>query len=179
MSDSIVDHLFREFQEIVKFLEAQKESSFKITTEDNFRKTLLLTAASYFEDRIRTHISNLVSAASKNNELVVELIKKKVTDSRQYHTLFAWEKSNANHFFSQFGKGFKEYMEKQIDSNEELDESIKAFMEIGSARNRLVHENFGTFPLEKTTEEIYASYNKALIFVESVPNKFIEYEQTK
>jgi hypothetical protein len=51
----------------------------------------------------------------------------------------------------------------------ELENSIKSFMEIGSSRNRLVHQDYGSFTLEKTSDEVYASYNSALRFVESVP----------
>jgi hypothetical protein len=42
-------------------------------------------------------------------------------------------------------------------------------MELGAERNRLVHTDFGSFSLEKTSEEIYDLYKKALKFVESFP----------
>lgn len=43
------------------------------------------------------------------------------------------------------------------------------FLELGGERNRLVHEDFGAFTLEKTTEEIHALYCRTLHFVEAIP----------
>ena len=48
--------------------------------------------------------------------------------------------------------------------------------ELGRERNRLVHQNFGVVPLEKTTEEIHELYRRALLFVESVPAALREFD---
>jgi len=56
-------------------------------------------------------------------------------------------------------------MEDIIQKDEELRLAVGAFMELGRDRNRLVHEDFATFVLEKTAEEIYAQYKSALCFV--------------
>ena len=44
-------------------------------------------------------------------------------------------------------------------------------MEIGRERNRLVHQDFGNYSLEKTSDEIYKLYSDALFFVEALPQK--------
>lgn len=49
---------------------------------------------------------------------------------------------------------------------------MKAFMEIGRDRNRLVHEDFATFTLEKTAEEIHNHYQTALVFVNCIAAEF-------
>ena len=57
-------------------------------------------------------------------------------------------------------------MEELSRADEALRKSIKDFMEVGRDRNRLIHQDFATFPLEKTTDEIYQQYKSALVFVE-------------
>ncbi len=46
---------------------------------------------------------------------------------------------------------------------------------IGSERNRLVHEDFASYTLEKTTDEIYEAYRKGMTFLEVVPAKLRSY----
>lgn len=93
---------------------------------------------------------------------------------RQYHTLFSWEKSNANSFFGLFGTDFKDYMTSQVKNDQDLDDSIKAFLRLGETRNELVHGNFAIFPLERTAEQIYELYRQASLFVDLLPLKLRE-----
>ena len=60
-------------------------------------------------------------------------------------------------------------MKARIRGDGDLDDSVRAFLELGRERNGLVHQDFGAVPLEKTTEEIHALYRRAMLFVESVP----------
>lgn len=66
-------------------------------------------------------------------------------------------------------------MKAEVKSDENLAGAIKAFNEIGLERNRLVHQNFGTFTLEKTAAEIFALYKTAEGFLDVIPNKLREY----
>ena len=59
-----------------------------------------------------------------------------------------------------------------VKTDDQLDISVKAFLEIGRERNRLVHQDYGTFTLEKTADEIYKLYQAALTFVEVLPARF-------
>lgn len=168
--ETIVGSLYSQFVDIVTFLDEKKEPSLRITAEETFRKALLLAAASYFENRICEAIIAFAEDASSGNEGLVEFIKNQAI-SRRYHTLFEWEKQNANMFFGLFGKAFRDLMKSEVTNDEEFGDAIKAFMEIGRERNRLVHQNYGIFYLEKNTEEIYKLYKTALKFVESIPEK--------
>jgi len=94
---------------------------------------------------------------------------------QQYHTYFSWgEKDdadkpgkNANQFFSLFGENFKTRITEIIRKNKTLDDSIRAFIELGHLRNLLVHSNFASYNFEnKTTDEIYLMYQKALLFID-------------
>ncbi len=173
MEKTVVDRLYDEYKDLVSFLDRNNEISFRTLADANFRKSLLLAAASYFEHHLTSILSDFIQNESPENQLLFEFVKNKAI-SRQYHTYFSWNEKNANQFFGLFGDSFKTYMKDEVKNNEDLDKSIKAFLEIGQDRNRLVHQNFGTIHLEKTTKEIYELYQAALSFLESLPCKMQE-----
>jgi len=164
---TVVDNLYADFSAIVQILDASSEVSLRSSVEANFRKALLLCAASFFEHKLSTSILDFCHESSKGNTLIPSLIRIKAVN-RQYHTWFSWESSNVNQFIGLFGDDFKKFMSGYIKDNN-LEVPIKDFMEIGSSRNRLVHQDFGSFTLEKTSSEIYNTYESALLFVDSVP----------
>ncbi len=173
MKATIVERLHTQFLEIIGQID-EKEITLRLTAEENFRKTLLLAAASYFEARITEALMDLVRNSTRGNHLVEEFVRNKAI-SRQYHSWFQWDAGNANSFFGLFGTGFKAFMKNRIKENEDIAHSIKAFLEIGSERNRLVHQNFGTFALEKDEDEIYNLYVKARPFVENISHVMMEF----
>jgi len=174
MTPTPIDSLHDDFIEIVKVLEEHGEISLQNTTQENFRKSLLLSSASYFETKLTYEIITFFEKTSNNNLLGSEFIKHSAV-FRQYHTFFDWKAYNANHFFSLFGEDFKKFMLAEIKKDTKLEKGVTAFMAIGSDRNRLVHENYVVFPLEKTTQEIFSLYLDALYFVEIFPKKLQEY----
>ena len=96
--------------------------------------------------------------------------------ARQYHTWFEWTEKNANKFFALFGSEFKSAMSGRIKDSEELRLSVQSFLEVGNERNRLVHQDYATFQMEKTLDEIYALYKGALKFVEMLPIALREHD---
>jgi hypothetical protein len=165
---TIVDRIYQEYKDITSFLDAAGEISLRSAADETFRKSLLLAAASYFEKEITSHIIEYISTTTNNNVMLLAFIKNKAL-SRQYHTFFNWEANNANTFFGLFGEGFKVKMKTYIDSNESFESSIKDFLELGRDRNRLVHQDYGSFTLEKTADEIFNQYHNALFFVNELP----------
>jgi hypothetical protein len=165
---TIVEKMNGEFRALMDFLDERGEISLRSTVDGNFRKSLLLCVASYFEKVMSDHIADFIEEVSSKNIIALEFVRNKAI-RYQYHTWFAWKERNANQFFSLFGDEFKRFMRDRIRIDQALDLSIKAFLEIGDERNRLVHQDFGSFSLEKTTAEIYDLYEKAAVFVESVP----------
>ncbi len=109
-----------------------------------------------------------------NGEVVVEFVRNKAIE-RQFHSYFSWGARNANQFFRLFGEGYKSYMAQRVKADQSYDQAVRAFLEIGDARNRLVHQDFGNFTLEKTSEEIFALYEEASRFVRSIESSFDEY----
>jgi RiboL-PSP-HEPN len=171
---NVVDKLYGEFVAIVQMMDRYNAISFRNTLNENFRKTLLLCAASHFEFRITSDVMSFCEEISGGNSLVPSLIKKKAV-TRQYHTWFNWESNNANAFFSMFGEEFKAYMAALLKTDENLTKSVADFIELGRERNRLVHQDYGSFSLEKTSEEIFSLYASGLMFVEYVPKALRDY----
>lgn len=168
MSLVIIERLYEDHRLLYQKLIDATEVSLASAVDDIFRKALLLAAASYFEHEICSAILDYVSEKANADKAIMSLTKSKVV-SRQYHTYFEWESPNANKFFSLFGEEYKQYVKAIIDNDADLQESIRAFLEIGNLRNQLVHLDYATFQLNKTGDEIYQLYNKAKGFIEFVP----------
>jgi len=169
--ESAVDNLYSEARNVLDILHDIPEVSLEVSASNHFRKALLMAAASYFEHRVSQHVMEYISEFSEGTPMIVNFVKNKAV-SRQYHTWFAWKENNANQFFSLFGDQFKEYMNKKIQNSDDLKASIQGFMEIGRLRNSLVHQDYATYLMDKTLDEIYTLYKSALKFVENLPDCF-------
>ena len=172
-----VDRLHGEFTQLLAFLDANEEVSLRNVADGNFRKALLLAAASYFERRLTTGIVDFVGEATSTDHVVRWLVQRKAVE-RQYHTWFDWNGRNANQFFRLFGRAFSDHAKALVDNNEDLSSAVQAFLEIGRERNRLVHQDFASFPLEKTSDEIYETYCSATEFVEWFPQELRRFSDT-
>ena len=69
---------------------------------------------------------------------------------------------------------FKKNFIKCVKEDGALEDSVKAFMEIGRERNRLVHDNFGAFTIEKSFKEIINLHEKAKFFPLKLQDKLNE-----
>jgi len=174
MPTPLINRLYEDSKLLLEKLLADGEISLATTVDDIFRKTLLLAAASFFEQAIGEAILEYVAEKADSDAAVVSLTKVKAID-RQYHTYFDWNASNANSFFGHFGEQYKKYAKAKVDGDPVLKESIRAFLEVGSLRNQLVHQNYATFTLEKTADEIYSLYTSALIFIDFLPGSFRDF----
>ena len=160
----VVDSTYKDFKDAVKILASANEVSLQLILESNLRKTLLLSSASYFENYLTREVAAFVDEVAAGNNMISSLVRTKVI-SRQYHTWFDWEKRNANKFFSLFGQSFTAHMTARIKADKALEQSVHAFLEIGQLRNLLVHLDYASYFIDKTSEEIYALYGKANDFV--------------
>lgn len=174
MADTIVDALYTDTKTLIVYLEQQNEVSMRAVADTSLTKSLVLAAASLYESLIQDAIVEFAKEKTANTETLVEFLKNKAIE-RQYHSFFQWEQRNANKFFSLFGPLFSEYMRQQVRASEDLQKSIAAFMELGELRNRLAHQNFAAFVIDKTAAEIYDLHKLAIPFVESFPQKLREF----
>lgn len=178
MSGTSVDRIYGDIDQLLTLLSNSGEISLRNSADDTYRKSLLLSIASYFETTLSKAVLDFVEEQTCNKHIVVSLVKAKVI-SRQYHTWFDWNGNNANSFFSLFGSDFKASAAEAVKQNQELEASVKIFLELGRDRNRLVHQDYGSFPLEKTSNEIYQGYQSALLFVNWVPRALRKYAVPK
>jgi hypothetical protein len=167
MEKTVVDTLYEQYKKLLEFLLENSQPSYAILVEDNMKKNLILASSSYFEYYITDKILNHFSFLSNQSELVTEFIRNKAI-SRQYHTYFNWTDTNANSFFGLFGHNFSTYMKAKVKTDESLNQSIKAFLELGGERNKIVHQNFASYNVNKTIEEIFNSYITACYFIERI-----------
>jgi hypothetical protein len=165
MKQNIIDTIYKENLELLNFLEERNEPSFNTQFNAIFTKTLLLSIASYFEHEICKMVQVFIEHKAQRDECIIAIVKQKAIN-RQYHTYFDWEGKNANKFFSLFGSNFKEERSREINNNPILKSAIISFLELGNERNKLVHQNFASYNIEKTAEEVYLLYEKAMPFME-------------
>jgi hypothetical protein len=167
---NIIDTLYSDISELLKQLEERKEVSIQSFANSNLRKVLLLSAASWFETRIGDALQTFSTIHSNGHSGIESLIKRKAID-RQYHTYFDWKQKKPGPFYSLFGDACGDQLKGMVNGDEKLKDALAAFLELGSLRNELVHENFAAFPFDKTAEEVYALYQRAEIFVVFVEEK--------
>jgi hypothetical protein len=166
-----VDRLYAEANAVIGLL--RSELSLQVSASDHFRKALLLAAASHFEDRVCNVVLDYVRNRAKGSNLVENFVRNKAV-ARQYHSWFSWDANNANHFFGLFGAEFRASMAMRVKGSQEMQAAISAFLELGNERNRLVHQNYASFPMEKTLDEVYSLYKKSETFVNALPAAFKE-----
>ena len=68
-------------------------------------------------------------------------------------------------------------MEQLCKADEAFDVGVRSFIEIGRERNRLAHQDFGSYVLEKTFDEIYDLYNRARVFPERLRQCFGDFSE--
>jgi RiboL-PSP-HEPN len=172
-----IDRLYDEATAVIELLHKGSETSLQVAAADHFRKALFLAVASHFEDLICNCVLDFVRERANGSSLVESFVRNKAI-ARQYHTWFAWGENNANQFYGLFGSQFRTAMMAQISETPELRNSVKAFLELGNERNRLVHQNYATFLMEKTLDEIYGLYKDASRFVDLLPRAFRDCEKS-
>ena len=168
-ADNIIRTMMREHLELTDHLTQSGAISLRSRADAAFSKTLLLSVASYFESRIIDDVVGVFDEETNGSEALVAFVLDK-TASRGYSSWFAWDRPNANKFFSAFGPRFRAFMDDSIKQDPSLAASIRAFMELGSLRNELVHQNFAQYPLDKTVDEVFELYETAANFVDRFPN---------
>ncbi len=166
MYSAKIKSLYEEYGELIEFCRLNGQVSFEMYINDTYKKSLLLSAASYFETVIIKTIHDFTESKSRQNPALISFVDNKAL-KRQYHTFFNWDGNNANQFWGLFGDTFRQEAKKQIQEKG-LADAEHAFMAIGRERNLLVHQNYIEATINDTFEEIYKKYEKACDFVELV-----------
>ena len=162
----------------MEYLKSRNQLTMLSRVEDAFGKTLIVAAASYFEVRLTQIILDLYRESTRHAEPLVEFVRNQAIGTR-FAQLFNWsDAANGNSFYGLFGKNFSDDMKSRVRGSRRLDDSVKAFLEIGDLRNRMVHRNFADFQLEKTVEEVYSLYQTAAFFLDEFPDAVRQFAET-
>lgn len=167
-----VNELFTNCDKNYKLLLEIKEVSFATEYKGQLAKVVLLACASFFEANIIDTVMKSLNVSGC--QLTYNFVLRKAL-LRQYHALFDWKAKNANNFFSLFGEGFRDFMKTKVKDDESLDLGIKNFLELGRLRNQLTHDNYATFVLELTVEDIYEKFSSARFFTDKIESHCKEY----
>ncbi|MFJ3643332.1 HEPN domain-containing protein [Streptomyces sp. NPDC090108] len=162
-----VELLYRDQKQMLDELQL-REPSFHATLQSMLPKVLMLAAASEFEHFVCSHIRDYV-AESSSGDRISFLVERKAIN-RQYHTYFDWPKQKAGTFWALFGPDFKKAAEARVSGQEELSAGLKAFLEVGSVRNNLVHNNYADVTISYTLDEVHQLYTVGCKFVDSLPS---------
>ncbi|MBI5060493.1 hypothetical protein HZB60_12020 [candidate division KSB1 bacterium] len=173
---TIVDERYAEYRDLLQLLVEANQPSLRNSAEDGLRKMLLLIAASYLEEQLCRELLQFYADVSGSNAGAVEFVRTKAI-TRQFHSYFNWDSSNANQFFGLFGKDFAEGMKAAVAQDGALQATVKAFLEIGRERNKMIHRDLGSFVFEKTTDEIFQLFDTARHFVPKFSEKLRALDQ--
>ena len=172
--DDHIENIKNDHDKIKEHLSNNNMISLELTLDDVFKKNVLLSAASYFEDRITTILTDLYVSNYPEGRVLAEFVKNQAI-KQQYFKLFDWGTKSAKRFFKLFGEDFNKHMQEKVQDDYCLDDSIKAFLELGELRDKLIHNNLAAYSLDKTPEEIFDLYEKATHFVETFPSDLENY----
>jgi len=170
MSLQLIEKLYEDNKDLSNFLFEKHEISFQSQLDDNFKKVLLVAAGSNLEHQITDILTEFTKKASNDCRSLISFVQNKAI-SHQYHTYFGWRDNTANPFFGLFGEDLKGEIISDRSSDRDLDNGIDAFMEIGILRNKLVHEDFVSFILDKTAAEVFELYILSLKFISYLSDK--------
>jgi hypothetical protein len=170
-----VERIYEELVAVRSLLEQKGSASDLVAFENLAAKTLLLSAASFFERQI---CASLIRVASETGtkDIFCTFIEKQALE-RRFHTLFDWNRQNANSFFSLFGPDLKNRLQAAVAADGSLEKSVQDFMFVNSQRNRVVHSNFAAASAEATFDELWQKFNSALEFSNWLPNQLKEAAQ--
>ena len=167
-----IHSFLEEYEELTDFLIKHKDLSLSTNVNHHYRKIYLLSCASYYEMEIVKIIKDFVEINSADERIINFITNKAI--ARQYHTYFEWDQKNINKFLGYFGSRFKNSVSIEISNSPILTSQVEAFLAIGNERNKMVHENFLVYTLDKTFSELRDLDRKATRFINYLKTKFNE-----
>lgn len=124
MRSAKITALHDEYSELIEFCRSNNQVSFEMYINDTYKKSLLLSVASFFEATITKAIHDYVDTKSRQTPEIVAFVDNKAI-KRQYHTFFSWDGNNANQFFGLFGEDFKRRARGELGRKFDQDHLMK------------------------------------------------------
>lgn len=160
LPDSSVEILFEDYVGLAADIGSTSPSGLNALNR-SYNKVVLIAAASNLETLVKRVVQDVFQ--TQGREELGTFVYKKVM-SRHYSQLFEWPRRKATGFFSSFGEHSSRKFKTMFDSDPDFRAEHDAFMELGDLRNELVHQDYATYPLQKTPGEIIELYRLAVRF---------------
>ena len=160
--DGPVESLYGDYIGLLEDLSDRSPSGLAALNR-SFHKVVLIAAASNLEARVKRTVRDLFETEGR---FELGTFVDKAVMARSYHTLFSWNDGKATGFFTSFGDACSERFKQRLKNDEVFRTEHDAFMRLGSLRNQLVHQDYATFTLETTPEELIGLYRYAIQFPE-------------
>lgn len=164
MSAEFVEEFYRSHAELGAYLLNAKELTYATDFNTTFRRSLVLAIASFFEHEVTTVLREIPLRHAPRSAFIAAAFERQVI-TRKYHTYFDWDNLKPGQFFILFGDGYKELARVRMRQDPLVGAAVASFLELGQTRNKLVHQNFVSFAVDKTPEELIVQFRAALPFV--------------
>ncbi|WP_157106460.1 HEPN domain-containing protein [Nocardia arthritidis] len=161
-----VRSLYEDYRGLVEDLKDRSPSGLAALNR-TYHKVILVAAASSLENQVKKVIGSMFCEHGRD-ELGV-FVTKRVMD-RGYHQLFDWNAGKAKSFFGSFGPDCSKLFEETLKNDTEFEKQHFSFMRLGRLRNQLVHQDYATYALDETPDELFILYRTAALF----PGRFEE-----
>lgn len=158
---------FDERNDIARLVGEGMQPSLLNVYQSDLPKVLVVAVASSFERSIVSHIEEFFASTTQHESASIFVTKKALF--RQYHQLFSWGDNTVTTFTNFFGPACTRTFKEQLAVHEWLEGAVRDFLQLGRARNELVHGDFASHPLSLTAGEVETKYESAQKFVDSIP----------
>lgn len=160
---------------VVALLREQGDGDGVLVAADIFHKYATIAAASRLEEETKQLLRDMPEEIPAGAPM--KFIERKDI-SHGFHKLFAWERSNANKFFSQFdddsGK-FSTFMGKKGEEDTDFKEEAICFVHLGRERNRIVHNDLAEAKVEWTGRDIMDRFERGRKFLSNFRTYALEF----
>ena len=166
-----VERIYEELKAIGQIVVASNDVSARTDFGAHSAKTLLLAGASNFERRIISSIENHVNTETLSGVIRHFVLHQAV--ERKFFSLFNFsaDAKTINAFFAKFGADYSQWAKDDIKAAG-IEKSQLDFLNFCRLRNSLVHNNYATYNIGKTLDEVWEEYGKALLLVNWVDESF-------
>jgi hypothetical protein len=167
-----VERVYEELRAIQKVVAASGDVSTISAFGQHSAKSLLLVGASYFErviiDAIAEHLNKTTSDVAVQHFTFHQAVH------RKFFALFDFsaDTKNINGFLSKFGPDYNKWAKDNLKAASIENDIQVAFLDFCRLRNSLVHNNYATYDINKTLDDVREHFDRALRLVNWINGSF-------
>lgn len=161
-----IERMNLDAQAAIDALSQPDVASVRTSADDFFRRLLILSIGSYCEKRVVLMLERFCDKASASSVELCTFVKTKAL-TRQYHTWFQWDASNANSFSKLFGPRFHKSLAAAMEADRDIENGARCFLQLGAIRNKIAHEGL-EYEFSLSREDVMRDYRAAIRFIAAV-----------